>query len=310
MERPDLTINVEQECARIERFIQDQVRSFRRDGVVLALSGGVDTSLTAVMAVRALGSDKVLGLITPERDSDPESYLDARLIVERLGISSEIHRISGVLSKMGVYSAVPSPLLATRERQEHYVREFVMRAERELNRPLLLAGMQGVAAPKVAAHLAYTRAKNRVRMAYLYFRAEVLNLLVATSTTRSEWLTGLFVKHGDAAGDVAPISHLYKTQVQQLAEYLQVPDRILAKEPSPGLAPGLLDADLLGMSYEALDPVLAMMERGAGNDEVAQAVRVPVDKVQFVRDLLGYSEHMRQVPVRLEPQPAHATVSV
>jgi NAD+ synthase len=154
----------------------------------------------------------------------------------------------------------------------------------------------------VSSWLAFINAKNRARMACLYMLAEAKNLLMLAATNRSEWLTGLFVKYGDGAGEAAPIGHLYKTQVFSLARHIQLPRKIIDKAPSFDLTPGLCDEDMLEMPYEQVDGVLQMLVGEADNEDIAAAMNLPVKKVQFVRDLMAYSEHMRHPPATLEPR--------
>jgi NAD+ synthase len=155
----------------------------------------------------------------------------------------------------------------------------------------------GMKDPEVRTAAAYYRAKHRVRIVLLYYYAELNNYLVLGSLNRSEILTGLFVKYGDSACDLAPIAGLYKTGVQELAQALGIPRWIREKPPSPDLIPGLTDEEILGLDYPTLDKILAGIEAGDGTVEIARKMKVPEGKVEYVAKLVEKSSMMRASPI-------------
>jgi NAD+ synthase len=284
----------------IEAFIGEQVTALRRDGVVLGLSGGIDSAAVALLAVRALGPDRVLALLLPERDSSPDSEQDALLLIEQLGIRYKKVELTPMLSSLGVYESVPLQFLAVRKMKEAVVRqqhELLVKALGE--RPFLagLLGTQGLAQQRTLdAGQAYARAKHRMRLVTLYFHAELENLMVLGTTNRSEAMTGFVVKWGDNVADVEPILPLYKTQVRQLARFLDVPQPVMSKAPSPDLMPGITDEFALGLSYEKLDAILWEMEQRQAPTTVAGSLDINLADVEYVHKLHRRSAHMRELP--------------
>jgi NAD+ synthase len=143
---------------------------------------------------------------------------------------------------------------------------------------------------------AYSRVKHRVRMATLYYYADLENRLVLGSTDKSKASTGFVVKWGDNVADIEPLLPLYKTQVRQLARYLGVSEKIMDKAPSPDLIPGIVDGLALGMDYDTLDRILWGLEQGWAEETIVEAMRVTPAQVQHVEEMRRRSEHMRTLP--------------
>lgn len=300
----DLSINAGDVAERIAAFLGEQVNTLRRDGVILGVSGGIDSAVVAMLAVRALGADKVLALLLPERDSSPDSEGDALPLIEQLGIRYKKVELTPMLSALGIYKSVPLQFLMSRKIKKAVVRQQHERYVKYLGeRPFLagLLGTQGMSHRQTldAGH-AYARAKHRMRMVTLYYYAELENHLVLGTTNKSEAMTGFVVKWGDNVADVEPILPLYKTQVCQLASYLGVPQPIIVKPPSPDLMPGITDEFALGITYEVLDQVLWGLEQGLASEAIAGDLGIETSQVEYVGELVRRSAHMREMP----PMPA------
>jgi len=266
------------EIPRIEGFIRECVERWGFRGVVLGISGGVDSAVVGSLAVRSLGAQRVLGLFLPERDSDPGTRRDARRVASHLGVPARTICISPLLRRMGVYRLVPPASLFPRALQERYVRK---RFARDAVRDTYLEDLESSGSRRFLQGLAYYRSKHRLRTCVLYFEAEKRGYAVIGSTNRTELRTGLYVKWGDDARDLEPVMHLYKTEVCGLARELEVPASIRNKAPSPDLAPGLTDEFVLGLPYRELDRILVKLEGGeslSGEDPA---------HVQRVRDILA-----------------------
>jgi NAD+ synthase len=295
---PDLlSIQPESVSQRLEEFIGNSVVNFKRDGVIVGLSGGLDSSVVFSLCVRAVSSSKVLALIMPERDSQPDSEIHARLQAEELGAKIEKVDLTPILAEMGIYQHIPESFFAHKT-----VSAIALKASHKLYTALtgerpLLSGLDGTAFGPMKRANAYYRMKHRVRMVLLYSYAERHNLLVAGTANKTEFLTGFFVKYGDSAADIMPLQLLYKTQVRQLARFLKVPDVIISKPPSPDLIPGLKDEFAIGISYEKLDLILAGLEMNMAATNIAEALRVKPGTIEYVAALVKRSEHMRNPPL-------------
>lgn len=253
----------------IASFIKDYVDRSGASGVVLGLSGGVDSATLAALAVRALGASRVAALVMPERESSPEDVADAKDVARLLGLEPIVVDITE-----GV--------------------EFVLRS----------FGDSYGTSPR----LARANAKARVRMVMLYYVANKTNSLVLGSSDRSEWLLGYFTKWGDGAADIYPLLGLYKSQVRQLGEHLGLPERVVWKPSSPGLWPGHLASEELGADYDVIDPVLYLyVERGLGVGEISKLVGVGPELVRRIVSRIPASEHKRKFIAGPPPVPASRT---
>lgn len=143
---------------------------------------------------------------------------------------------------------------------------------------------------------AYSRIKHRLRMVLLYLYAELENRLVVGAANKSEYQIGFFVKHGcDDASDIMPLLNLYKTQVRELAHYLNIPSRIIQKPPSPDLIPGLTTEEALGISYEKMDLILLALEKNWEITDITKALEIKEDKIIAIQNLRQKTEHLRKI---------------
>ena len=285
---------------RITAAIREQVlRRLRKRGVVLGLSGGVDSSVTAALCARALGPEKVFAVLMPEKDSDPESSRLGRLIVEALGIASAVEDIAPILAAAGCYrrrdafirTLVPAfgpgwgckLVIADALAHEGYnITQLVVQspdgAQQKLRMPLEV--YLGI--------VAATNMKQRTRKGIEYYHADRLNYAVAGTPNRLEYDQGFFVKNGDGAADLKPIAHLYKTQVYQLAAHLGVPEEIRRRPPTTdtwSLAQ-TQDEFYFSLPYERMDLCLYGLEHAVPADAVGRAAGLTAGEVERVwRDI-------------------------
>lgn len=242
----------------IENFIQSFVQNNGFEGVVVGVSGGVDSALVVSLCTRALGKERVLGLILPDRDSAKESTRLALKLCRELGIEHEVISITPALRKLRVYRLFPPACLFPRKVQESYVKG----KWKSLSKDPYIDDLLDRGNETFRKGLAYYRIKHRLRMCLLYFEAEKRNYAVAGCVNKTELMSGLYVKWGDSAADFEPIAHLYKTQVVELARWLRIPSEIVERAPTPDLIPGITDEFVLGLNYVDLDRILAKMEKG------------------------------------------------
>ncbi|MCX5884469.1 MAG: NAD(+) synthase [Proteobacteria bacterium] len=265
----------------IASFMKSMIVTHRYRGAVIGISGGIDSAVVGALTVQAIGKEKVLGLLLPERDSAPETLKDSLMICDYLGIDRIVKPITGILRSVGVYRLQPPALFIPRKIQEKYVRNKLKAMTKD---DIFLQDLRNNGDQTFLKGLAYYRAKHRVRMVCLYLEAEKRNFAVVGASNHTEALTGFYVKWGDDSADIEPILHLYKTQVYQLAQELGIPEKIRTKAPSPDLIPGITDEDVLGISYTELDSILMKIEGGQDLSGMEP------EKIQRVKQILEAAE--------------------
>ena len=266
----------------IVRFLRKTIEEYRYKGAVVGVSGGLDSAVVISLCVEALGKDRVLGVILPERDSSPDTLKDALMVCKNLGVEYVVKPITKVLRAMEVYRLQPPAFLIPRKIQERYVKN----KWRSLpQKDAYIEDLRNEGNEEFLKGIAYYRVKHRVRMCYLYLEAERRGYAVVGTTNRTEYKLGFYVKWGDDAVDIEPILHLYKTQVYELAKELDVPEKILRKAPSPDLIPGITDEFAIGMSYQDADRILMKMEKGEDlsneDPEKVERIREILENVRF-----------------------------
>lgn len=259
-----------EEKDRIIKFIKSKLREEDKDGFVIGLSGGIDSTVVAYLLREAISEGNIFALIMPELDSDPSSKKDALMVAKSLGLRYKIFPITDILWHTGIYLDVPLWIFPFRRLKEKITRNIYQYYRRVLNKPLFFS-LKDRVDPKLHwfnKGKAYYSVKHRIRMTLLYLFAERMNYLVAGCTNLTERLIGFYVRYGDDACDIAPIAHLYKTEVIELAKILNVPERIIKKEPAPDLIPGITDEFSIGISYRELDVILKAFEEGKTPEEI------------------------------------------
>ncbi|HUB10190.1 MAG TPA: NAD(+) synthase [Myxococcales bacterium] len=284
--RQVLELDAAVEIARIEAAIRVQVfETLHRRGAVLGLSGGVDSSVVAALCARALGADRVLGLLMPDRDSSSDALRLGTLAAEQLGLETLVESIGPVAEAAGCY-----------ERQAAAIRtvfpEFGPGWRCKLTLPGPLAGerlpislltvedplgarrCERLSGEAYRALVAATNYKQRLRKTAEYYHADRLNRAVAGTANRLEHELGFFVKQGDGAADLKPIAHLYKTQVYALAEALGVPEEIRSRTPTTDTfsLPQTQEEFYFAVPHATLDQCLYALDHGVPAAEVAAAV--------------------------------------
>jgi NAD+ synthase len=289
-----LNLNPELETTRICGFIREQVSLFKRDGVVIGLSGGVDSSLCSEMAVRALGADNVLGLILPEKESNPVSETYAAKQASKLGIKTITEDVTPTLTGFGTYRKRDSAIQEIfPDYQENYKIKIVL-PEDILGRDglnyytLIVSDPQGNQS-KIRLNIATlrrivaaTNTKQITRMMYLNYYAELRNYLVCGTTNHSEYIQGFFVKYGDGGVDLEPLVHLYKEQVYQLANFTGIIPEIINRTPSPDTFSYVVSDEEMyfRMPYQILDYLLYAWEHNIQVSEVSSGMNLSEEQVQ------------------------------
>jgi NAD+ synthase len=271
------------ETARIARRLVEIVsRVLHRRGVVVALSGGVDSSVCAALAVRAFGPQRVLGLLLPERDSAAATTRLGRLVAEGLGIEYRVEDIGATLEAIGCYRWRDEAIRAIFPRYaEGWLSKIAIDAAGGLTFFKLVvqspAGEvleQRMGAREYLQIVAATSFKQRIRKTLEYFHADRLNYAVLGTPNRLEHDQGFFVKNGDGSADVKPIAHLYKTEVYALARHLGLPDGVCNAQPTTDTysMPQGQDEFYFSLPYGQMDLALWALNHGVAAAELAAAL--------------------------------------
>lgn len=268
----DLTFSepeLEKRREHITEFITNQYETAGADVAVIALSGGIDSTLTSHLAVEALGSGSVYGLVLPSTVNQEANMSDAeRVASELLDIEYDTIEIEPLVE--AILKVNPNVVPAEADDETIQVAIGNLRA--------------------------------RIRAVMSYFEANRRNGIVLGTGNRSEAAVGYFTKYGDGAVDCHPIANLYKQQVRQLSRHIGVPEDLTAKTPTAGLWPDQTDESELGIGYDTLDSILALHIDGpvsvAGT---AREIGVEENLVENVRTLFEGSEHKRHAPPGPEP---------
>lgn len=248
----NLSINPEEISIIIKDFIKTYVENSGCKSVIIGLSGGIDSALTAVLCCKALSKKNVKCLFLPDETTPKLDYKHQELFVNKFGISCEIKDISKIVSQIS--------------------RDCVIKPNK----------------------YALANIKARSRMILLFEYANMNESLVCGTSNKSEILVGYFTKYGDGGVDIMPLGDLYKTQVWQLAEYLNIPKEIISKPPTAGLWHDQYDEDELEMSYATLDKVLFGLERKMIHKDIARIAGVDVSDVIRIKDMRVKSQHKRR----------------
>jgi NAD+ synthase len=283
-------------AAEIERAIKGQVMgASRRRGVVVGVSGGVDSSVVATLCTRALGAGKVLCLLMPERDSSDDALRLGRVLCQHLGVEHVVEDIAPALAALGCYARQADAIRQIFPRYGEGWRckvtlPSILESDR-LNVSMLTvespAGEVSTARMTSAAYLqlvAATNFKQRVRKMMEYYHADRLHYAVAGTPNRLEYDQGFFVKQGDGAADLKPIAHLYKTQVYALAAHLGVPAEIQARPPTTDTfsMPQSQEEFYFSLPYHKMDLCLWAKNHGVPAEGAAPALGLSPAQVERV----------------------------
>lgn len=288
-----LDIDAEAEVERISEFLRTTLsRRLRRRGLVVGLSGGIDSTVTAAIAVKALGADRVFGLMMPERESSPDTRRLSHEVARHLNIDSTEEDITPILESMGFYRRYRT---AVQRILPHYGEGWhskIVASESSSSRGFTFfslvaedpSGESTTVRLPLAIYLeivAATNFKQRVRKNLEYFHADRLNYAVAGTPNRLEYDQGFFVKNGDGSADVKPIAHLYKTQVYALAKHLGVPEEIRLRPPTTDTysMPQGQDEFYFALPYPQMDLCLFGRNEGRAPEEVGAAAQLTTEQV-------------------------------
>ena len=316
--RDDIKIEVAAEAGRIIEQLRLIVGGrLRKRGAVIGLSGGIDSSVCLALSVGAFGPEKVLAVTMPEADSNPESAVLAGKAADRFGVRLLLEDMTPALSGFGAYRrrdeaiksvfpeydsahkakiVLPSALSEKDQLNVFQLTVISPTGEAKTRRVPLKEYLQIVAASNF---------KQRSRMAMLYYHADRLNYAVIGTGNKNEHEQGFFVKYGDGGADIKPIAHLFKIQVYQLAEHLDVPQEIRQRIPTTDTysAECTQEEFFFRVPFEVGDVVWYAMEKGIPVGEVADELGLTEDQVRNIQNdiqrKIRATEYLRAEPRHL-----------
>jgi NAD+ synthase len=313
--RIDASAETEKITAAIKRFLVDDLK---RRGLVVAMSGGIDSSVVAALCVRAIGKERVLGLLLPEKDSSPDTLRLSRLMAAHLGLDPVIHDITPLLEASGCYrlqteaiqTVIPSfgpdwkskiVLPSVVDTDQYRIFSVVAMS------PTGAVFKERLSASAYLALVAATNFKQRIRKMLEYYHADRLNYAVTGTPNRLEYDQGFFVKNGDGSADIKPIAHLYKTQVYQLAHFLGVPTEICSRPPTTDTysMPQSQEEFYFALPYDKMDLCLYGKNHGVPAADVAPHLGLRAHQVERVyRDIetkRNTTRYLHRPPLLVDP---------
>lgn len=315
-----LELDKDKEVEKITQRIREiLVHRLRRRGLVVAISGGIDSSVCAALAVKTLGPEKVYGLLLPERDSSEETQAKGKALAEHLGIDYTTKDIAPVLETIGCYDWRDDAIKAV----------FPEYGDGWKNKIVISGGTKGMinffklvvqppdgelmerrlGAKEYLQIVAATNFKQRIRKTLEYFHADRLNYAVVGTPNRLEYDQGFFVKNGDGSADVKPIAHLYKTQVYALARHLELPEIICNAIPTTDTysLPQGQDEFYFALPYDKMDMALWCHNHDVEAAVLAEYLKVSEEQAKFIyKDIQTKrktTRYMHEKPILIEELP-------
>ncbi len=309
--------NIQETADRIIYKLRDDIKTkLARLGAVIGISGGIDSSVTFALAVKAFGPDKVLGVMLPEKDSSPDSLVLAQELVDQFGVKTIEENITGALEGFTCYARRDEAVKQVIPDYDPSIHKFKIGIKQSSLKQTLppvfsitIVFPDGTEESKLLPAKEYLQIvassnfKQRSRMSMLYYHAERLHYAVIGTPNKHEVEQGFFVKYGDGGADVMPISNLYKTQVYQLAEHLKIPRGIINRTPTTDTytAEQTQEEFFYQLPFDLMDLIWYGWENEYSPDEVGTVLGNTKEEVENVYKSFERkrktTEYLRQPPI-------------
>ena len=309
--------NVGEEAECISgKLREDVLRVLKRKGAVIGISGGIDSSVTLALLVKALGPEKILAVMLPEKDSSSESKELALILANKFNVKAIEENITDALDGFGCYARRDEAVISIFP--EYNPTDYKMKIginQSGLNSflppvfSITIISNDGMEKSKVLPVKEYLQIvaasnfKQRSRMSMLYYHAERMHYAMIGTPNKHEVEQGFFVKNGDGGADVMPIAHLYKSQVYELAEYLGIPQEIINRTPTSDTysAEQTQEEFFFQMPYREMDLIWYGMENGIPAEAVGRVLDKSSDNIELIYKNLKRkqltTEYLRMAPI-------------
>lgn len=303
----------------VEKLRDDVLHTLKRKGAVIGISGGIDSSVTLALAVKAFGSEKVTGIIMPENDSSPDSKILALELAEKFQVKTVEENMTEALSGFGCYQrrdeAVKSVIPDFNPETDKFKIEIRQSVSNMKLPPIFYVTVifaNGTVESKMLPAKAYLQIvaasnfKQRSRMSMLYYHAEANHYAVIGTPNKHEVKQGFFVKYGDGGADVMPIGHLFKTQVYELARFLGVPNEIIRRTPTTDTysAEQTQEDFFYQLPFEVMDLVWYGWENGYSAEEIGKVMGYSAEEISNIftsfERKMRTTEYLRMSPIHYQ----------
>jgi NAD+ synthase len=313
-------IDVKKTATDIAESLKNTVFNvLKRKGAIVGISGGIDSSVTLALAVQALGSDKVIGIMMPEHDSSPDSKKLALELAEKFKVKTIEENMTAALTGFGCYSrrdeAVKSVVPGFNPEKDKFKIEIKQNVSNMKLPPIFYVTVyfaNGTVESKMLQMKAYLQIvaasnfKQRSRMSMLYYHAEANHYAVIGTPNKHEVQQGFFVKYGDGGADVMPIGHLFKTQVYELAWYLGIPEGIINRTPTTDTysAEQTQEDFFYQLPFETMDLIWYGWENGYTPEEIGKVMNYTAEEVSNIftsfERKVHTTEYLRMAPIHYQ----------
>ena len=287
-------IDPQQWCSDIEAFISTKFVESKKDGILVPVSGGLDSSVAVALVTRAVGKDKVTALMLPERFGNPKANLYGKLIIQQIDIKSKKIYINPIIRSLKI-----SDLLLTFLGGREFWRNRIEKVKQQRGDEVYKGYLKTLRGERVETFQKYSskiNGRQRARLLYAYKYAEDNNLLLVGATHKTERSVGLFAKFGiDDCADMMPLKNIYRSQILQIGRYIGIPTEILNRTPNPDMIPGVTDkyVSYLELPAQQVDLILLGLEYKMTAKEIADQVKIREEKVLEIQEMVRLTEMQR-----------------
>ncbi|HQI39723.1 MAG TPA: NAD(+) synthase [Ignavibacteriaceae bacterium] len=314
--KDSIKIDPAKEFEKISTKLRDDVtKKLKKRGAVVGISGGIDSSVVLAICAKTFGPERVVGVMLPENDSNPDSLELATKLAEKFNVKYIVENMTDALAGFGCYRRRDEAIKNVFPEYNNNYKAKITLPTNLLEKDLLNVFQLTIIAPDGSTKserlplkeylqiVAASNFKQRSRMSMLYYHAESRNYAVIGTGNKNEHEQGFFVKYGDGGADIKPITHLFKTQVFQLAEYLEVPDEIRKRTPTTDTysAEQTQEEFFYRVPFAILDTVWFGWENNVPVEKIAEALQLTKSNVEaIINDIqrkIRTTEYLRMEPL-------------